>query len=168
MQTLTSSPTTVNPLSMVYDRKERIYNWVNPTTGEMHSFTSEQKKSGQALIFAIGMLEPDLYQAAQRIITANPQMERVVWAAVQIVAANGVQGVEIHEQVLAMVASTDGEGRYAIQYDPRGNHLTCQCENYTRGEAPQTKSGVAMCKHITAYRLHLVTRHDETTGECQI
>jgi len=141
-------------INITYDRKEKHYQWTDPTTGETFQFTSEQKRSGAAFQFAVSMLESDLYEAAQRIIANHPQLERATWRAVELVVRNAVGVFPAPANgVLAMVNSSDGFGRYAIA--AQDGYTSCQCENFTSMDAPMTASGARYCKHILAYRLQL-------------
>lgn len=142
-----------------YNRKERRYEWMDPDSGEI--LTAPPGKENKADLFraAVGMLDPDLYAAAQRMIENQPQLERVVWRAVEIVCEEGVDVFATPRgNVLAMVASSDGYGRYAIQND-NGN-ISCQCPHWQELMAPVTQSGRRVCKHVSAYYLHLFTRED--------
>lgn len=144
-------------IEITYDRKERVYKWIDPDSGEI--LTAPAKQKAELFRAAVGMLEPNLYKSAERITERHLQLERITWKAVEIVANNGVEIFPgAHNGVAAMVDSSDGFGRYAIistEYGP-----TCQCAHFQEGYAPLTESGARYCKHIMAYQLHLTTRED--------
>ena len=144
-------------IEITYDRKERIYKWIDPESGEV--LTAPSKRKGELFRAAVGMLEPDLYAAAGRIIEKHPQLERVTWRAVELVASDAVEVFPGGRAgVVAMVASSDDFGRYAISTTEYGP--TCQCVHFQDGYAPITETGSRYCKHILAYQLYLVTRED--------
>ncbi|MBX3056911.1 MAG: hypothetical protein KF770_10605 [Anaerolineae bacterium] len=140
-----------------YDRRARQYTWIEPESGEVFTFPAKAK--GDAYKFAVSMLDPDLYTAAQRMIARHPQLERVAWKAVELVAGGGVENYAPPKgNVLAMVDSSDGLGRYAIQVED--GYTSCQCEHFASFAAPVTDSGSRICKHIAAYHLYLLVREE--------
>ena len=142
-------------IEITYNRQDKKYNWIDDN-GVIYSFPAKQKH--EAFKFAVSMLEPDLYQAATLIIENTPQIERLVWKAVQLVTdgkveilTNPVNGV------VAMVDSSDEFGRYAITQDVDQKH--CNCISFT--QYPQyDQHGTIHCKHTLATRLSLVARTD--------
>lgn len=147
-------------IDMTYNRSERVYEWIQPETGTVFTFDSQEKKSGKAFQSIVGLLDPDLHKAALHIIETHPQLERGVWKAVEIICKNGVEVYpEMRGNVYAMVESSDGFGRYAITSED--GYTTCQCEHFQSYAAPMTESANRYCKHILAYHLHLVTRVTE-------
>lgn len=139
-----------------YDRKERQYNWIDPDSGEMFAFPSGQKH--EAFKFAVSMLEPDLHTAAALIIQDTPQIERIVWKAVELVVNGSVDVYDTAQNgIIAMVASSDQYGRYAIQETDYGH--TCNCISFT--DYPQyDQLGNVHCKHTLAVKLHGVARSE--------
>jgi hypothetical protein len=103
------------------------------------------------------MLDPDLYAAAERMIANQPQLERVVWKGVELVINEAVEVYAVpHNTVLAMVDSSDGYGRYAIENI--NGHISCQCESWQGLTAPLTTGGRRVCKHVSAMYLWNFTR----------
>lgn len=144
-------------ITIEYDRKEKLYKWADVESGQV--LTAPSGKKFQLFQAVISMLDPDLYAAANRIIEAHPQLERGVWKAVEIVAGDGVEIYPgMKGNVYAMVDSSDGFGRYAIENED--GYMACQCENFQSFAAPMTESGNRYCKHILAYQLCLATRED--------
>lgn len=140
-----------------YDRSERVYKWIEPDSGQIFTFPPRQK--GAALQFAVSMLDPELFDAAGRVIANQPQLERVTWRAVELVCNNAVTVFDVPRgNVEAMIESSDGYGRYAITND--NGHMVCQCEHWQSMAAPLTQSGRRYCKHILALYLWRVTRED--------
>jgi hypothetical protein len=138
-----------------YNRQEKQYEWIEPESGERFTFPAKQKH--EAFRFAVSMLDSDLYAAAERMIEDHPQLERVAWRAVELVCANAIEVFPAPVAgVVAMVDSSDGYGRYAIEQHEAG--YSCQCEHFTSLAAPLTQNGERYCKHLAAYRLHLRTR----------
>lgn len=138
-----------------YNRQQKQYEWMEPESGEIFTFPAKQKH--MAFRFAVSMLDSDLYAAAERMIADHPQLERVTWRAVELVCANAIEVFSARaDGVVAMVNSSDGYGRYAIEQHDHG--YTCQCEHFTSLAAPLTQTGERYCKHLAAYRLHLRTR----------
>lgn len=140
----------------VYNRSSKQYEVINPETGEVETFPAKHKH--EAFLFAVGLYEPDLYAAAQKIIARFPQLERRVWSAVELVAQNAVTYTPEAGQVVAMVNSSDELGRYAIEIVD--GYTTCQCEDFTSFNAPMTDTGHRFCKHILAYRLYIQVREN--------
>ena len=145
-------------IDITYDRSQKIYTWTDPTTGEV--FTAPAGAANKTSLFqaAVGMLEPELYEAAIALIADHPQLERVTWKGVEIVCAGGVDAFVVPVNgVVAMVDSSDGYGRYAISQTDSG--YECQCAHFQDLAAPVTMNG-RWCKHVTAYRLYLRVRED--------
>jgi len=145
-------------IDITYDRSQKIYTWTDPSSGEV--FTAPPGAANKASLFqaAVGMLEPELYAAAIALIDDHPQLERVTWKGVEIVCTGGVDAFAVPENgVVAMVASSDGSGRYAISQTERD--YECQCAHFQDLAAPVTMNG-RWCKHVTAYRLYLRVRED--------
>lgn len=157
MTTDTQTATNREPMviNIDYDRREKVYVWTDPETGEVFQFPNGPQGKAQARQFVISMLDPDLYAAATGIITRHPQLERATWKAVELVIENGVEFVQ-SGNVMAMVNSSDGFGRYAITSD--NGYTACQCEHFTSFSAPMTQEGNRYCKHILAYHLWLTCR----------
>src|SRR5690606_5784143 len=125
---------------------QKQYEWIDPQSGEILTAPSGAENKAQLFRAAVGILDPDLHAAALRMIEAQPQLERVVWKGVEIVANDGVELYAVPEgDVQAMVASSDGYGRYAVMND--NDHTTCQCEDFTSIAAPYTQQGRMGCKH---------------------
>jgi hypothetical protein len=136
-----------------YDRSGREYQVIDLESGEItEKFPSKAK--GEAFRFAVELFEPPLFAAAMRMIDKYPYMERVVWRAVELVINNAVEVFDVPQgNVIAMVESSDGMGRYAIAHD-----YSCQCEHFTSFAAPMTDSGRVVCKHVGATYLWRVAR----------
>lgn len=142
-------------LNITYDHKDKLYKWVDQESGQV--FTAPAKQKHELFRAVVAMLDPDLYQSAQAIIGRHPQLERGVWKAVEIVCNQGIEVYAVPQgDVLAMVNSSDGYGRYALQND--NGYITCQCPHFTALEAPMIETGEQYCKHKLAYRLYLRTR----------
>lgn len=142
-------------IEITYDRTEKLYKWIDPNSGEILTAPARQKD----ILFraAVGILDPDLTEAAESIITEHPQLERVTWKAVELVAHDRLEVFPTPRAgVVAMVAGSDEFGRYAIEQTAHG--LTCQCVHFQDGYAPLTASGSRYCKHLIAYQLWLIVR----------
>lgn len=142
-------------INIEYDRRDKVYKWTEPESGEVFEFPNGPKGKEQARQFVISMLDPDLHKAATGIIEKHPQLERVTWKAVEIVIENGVE-LLMSGNVQAMVNSSDGYGRYAITSD--NGYTACECEHFQSFSAPLTEQGNRYCKHILAYHLWLTCR----------
>jgi hypothetical protein len=139
---------------ITYNRSDRVYEVVHPHTGEIvERFPSKARH--EALMYLIALFEPELYQAVQRIITRNPQFERRVWKAAELVMTGQVEilGVPVNN-VVGKVAASDGYGRYNVALE--SGYLTCECADFVDAAAPLTESGARYCKHLLAYRLALL------------
>ena len=118
-----------------YNRQDKRYEWIEPESGELFTFPAKQKH--MAFCFAVSMLDSNLYEAAERLIEEHPQLERVTWRAVELVCASGIEVFPAPlGNVVAMVDSSDGYGRYAIEQHEAGH--SCQCEHFTSLAAPLT------------------------------
>jgi hypothetical protein len=142
---------------ITYNRSERRYEFLDTDSGEMLTAPSGHKH--ELFKAAVGLLDPDLYDAAHRVIEKHPQLERITWKAVEIVTAGGVEILaEPKEGAEAMVASqSDQYGRYAVTND--NGYYMCQCEHFATN-APITQSGSRYCKHIVSMYLYRVTREE--------
>jgi hypothetical protein len=142
-------------IDITYNRQAKEYEFVNPETGELH--TAPAKAKADLFRAAVAMLDPELFAAAERVIARHPQLERVTWRAVELVANDAVEVYPAPRgAVVAMVEASDGLGRYAVETGEYGH--TCQCEHFTSFAAPVTESGARFCKHILAFRLWLQVR----------
>ena len=142
-------------LEITYDRTEKIYKWIDPTSGQILTAPAKQKQD--LFRAAVAILDPDLADAAEHIIKQHPQLERVTWRAVELVAKDALEVFPAYRDgVAAMVDSSDEYGRYAIEATAHG--LTCQCEHFQGMHAPLTETGSRYCKHIIAYHLWLQVR----------
>jgi hypothetical protein len=140
-------------ISISYNRSDREYQWISPD-GEI--ITAPAKAKGELFRHAVAVLDPELARAANRMIEADPQLERVVWRGVEIVANNGVEVLPAAPAgVVAMVDSSDAYGRYALETTAHG--LTCQCVSFN--EYPTySQDGRSVCKHVAAFGLHMATK----------
>jgi hypothetical protein len=146
-------------LDINYNRSDRQYEWVDPDSGEIFTFPRGKQGKVEAFHFAISMLDPELYQAAQRLIEQHPQLERVTWKAVELVCGEAVEVFDVPQgNVQAMMDSSDGYGRYAIT--TTDGYYECQCEHWKSLAAPLTEQGNRYCKHILAMYLWRVTREE--------
>ena len=142
-------------IDITYDRTEKTYKWTDPNSGEVLTAPARQKES--LFRAAVGILDPELTAAAEDIIKRHPQLERVTWKAVSLVAHDMIEVFPAPRSgVVAMVASSDEFGRYAVEQTAHG--LTCQCVHFQDGYAPLIESGSRYCKHLIAYRLWLIVR----------
>ncbi|MCA9925267.1 MAG: hypothetical protein KC419_10030 [Anaerolineales bacterium] len=142
---------------ITYDRSERIYKWIDPESGQI--FTAPSRQKHELFKTAVAMLDPDLYQVATSMIDQHPQIERVVWKAVELVTENRVDAFDVPKgDVIAMVDSSDGYGRYAVSLTD-GYHV-CQCEHWQSFSAPLIESGARVCKHVAAVWLWQSTRQE--------
>jgi hypothetical protein len=146
-------------LGIIYNRSQRQYEWTDPDSGEILAAPSGKANKQNLFRAVVGMLDPDLSTAAERMIANNPQLERVVWKGVEIVISGGVEVYAVPQgSVEAMVDSSDGYGRYAIENN--NGHISCQCEHWQSMDAPLTQRGHRVCKHIAAKALWQYTRED--------
>ena len=139
-------------LDITYDRSERQYRWIDPDSGEIFSFPSGKAGKAQAFQFAVSMLDPDLWTAAQNWLTDEPYLERVVMKAVELVAGDGVETFPGNGRLLAMVSSSDEYGRYSVGYED--GYIVCECVHWQDGHAPIDQYGQRTCKHVAAVHLH--------------
>lgn len=145
-------------IQIEYDRKSKQYQWTEPESGQ--TLTAPSGRKHELFRAAVAILDPDLFQAAERIIESHPQLERVAWRGVELVCDNKVEIFpEPINGVAGRVESSDGYGRYALTFNEDGK-LDCQCEHYTGFDAPMIHTGETFCKHKLAYNLYLVTRED--------
>ena len=139
-----------------YDRKEKLYKWVEPDTGQIFTAPAGAQNKAELWQTAVALFDPDLYAAAERIITKHPQLERVTWRAVELVINEAVEVYATPQgNVKAMVQSSDAYGRYAITND--NGYVSCQCQHF-QNDAPMTSSGRQYCKHILAMHLWKVAK----------
>ncbi|MCA9924914.1 MAG: hypothetical protein KC421_21210 [Anaerolineales bacterium] len=142
---------------ITYNRTDKQYEWTDPQSGEILTAPSKQKH--ELFKTAVAMLDPDLYQVATNMIDQHPQIERVVWKAVELVTENQVDVFDVpNGNILGMVDSSDGYGRYAVSL-PDGYH-TCQCEHWQSFSAPLLESGARVCKHVAAVWLWQMARQE--------
>lgn len=142
---------------ITYNRSERRYEFLDEESGELLTAPSGHKH--ELFKAAVGLLDPNLYEAAHRVIEKHPQLERITWKAVEIVTAGGVEILAAPvDGVEAMVMASDGYGRYAVTND--NGRYACQCEHWQSTAAPITESGSRYCKHIISMYLYRVTRED--------
>jgi hypothetical protein len=147
-----------SPVNIEYDRSAREYRWIDPGSGQV--FTSPARQRGELFRFAVSMFDPTLYAAATRLIANNPHLERATWLAAQLVINSSIETFPVAvDGTLAMVESSDGMGRYAVYHDEAG-YMACQCESYKSFDAPLTKSGHRLCKHIISFLLYQRTREE--------
>ncbi len=152
----TPSPTGDKMIDLNFDRKNKAYQWTDPTTGEIFNFPgSGPAVKSEAWRFAISMLDPDIYQTAVSLIDRFPTLERVVWRGVERLLNGDVEILAAPVgDVVAMVASqSDVYGRHAIKNED--GYITCDCYAFVNMEAPLTPNGRRVCSHIAAYRLAL-------------
>ena len=140
---------------ITYNRSEKRYEFVDHESGEI--LTAPAKMKHELFKAVVGLLDPDLFDAAHRIIENNPHLERLVWKATGKVIEGGVEVFpEPVNGVEAMVISSDQWGRYSIIND--NGYYACNCPAFSEMYAPITESGGRYCSHILAYRLYLRTR----------
>ena len=144
-------------IDITYDRRERQYNWTDPDSGE--TFTAPAGAANKHELFktAVAMLDPDLHAAAEAWLLHEPHLERAIWRGVELVAAGAVAPSDDEGgDLLALVASSDAYGRYAVQRVD--GWTTCQCPHFTDHAAPLSNDGQRVCKHIAAVTLHQLAR----------
>lgn len=145
---------------IVYDRSDKVYQVTTPAGDVVGTFPAKAK--GAALQFAIGLFEPALFEAVNRMIDRNPQLERAAWKGAELVIANGVEIFDVPvNNCFGMVASSDGIGRYAILSTAAG--FECGCEHFTLGEPPTATVGgreQRFCKHIAGMFLSALARRN--------
>lgn len=143
-------------IDITYDRSERQYQWIDPVSGE--TLTAPAGASNKAQLFqtAVAMLDPDLFAAAENWLLYEPHLERAIWRGVELVANGAVEMSTGDGDLLAMVASSDEYGRYAVQR--ADGWTTCQCPHFADHAAPLDNHGQRVCKHIAAVRLQQVAR----------
>lgn len=138
-----------------YDRKEKAYKWVAPD-GEILTAPSGCKHD--LFKAAVAMLDDDLFTAASLWIGRTPQLERLIWRGVELVAADRLEVYDMPKgSLVALVEGSDEYGRYAIQAEEHQH--TCQCMAFK--EHPQyDENGRIWCKHLAAVHLWQVARAD--------
>jgi len=141
-------------IDITYDRKAKEYQYTHPETGEIITAPSGHKH--ELFTAVIAMLDNDLYTAAVNWLNDTPQLERLAWRGVELVAAQKLDVYPAPENgLIAMVDSSDEYGRYALKEDSSGR--SCQCRAYV--DYPEfDQYGRAWCKHLAAYHLYLVSR----------
>lgn len=147
-------------LDITYDRRERLYKWAHPESGEV--LTAPAGKQNKAGLFknAVALLDPDLYAAALRWLEDEPALERVIWRGVELVANSRVEtfpGAGDGE-VAAKVDSRDEYGRYSLTY--MNGRLVCECPHWQDLAAPYSRTGRRVCKHLAAFTLYQRVRED--------
>ena len=142
---------------IIFNRTDKQYEWTDPESGEV--LTAPAKRKHELFQTAVAMFDPDLFQVATGMIAQHPQLERVVWKGVELVTENRLEVFDVSQgNILAMVESSDGYGRYAVSLD-EGYHV-CQCEHWQGFHAPLTESGARVCKHVAAVWLWQMTRQN--------
>lgn len=143
--------------NIVYDRSAKTYMVVDHDGVLVQAFPAKQK--GDAVRFAINLLEPAIAAAADSMSAEYPTLERVAWAGAELVIDGAVHPRRVQGDLcVAMVDSSDGMGRYALVLakSDDGYNLTCNCDAYTLGSAATyTVDGRErrLCKHMAAYTL---------------
>ena len=145
-------------IDVTYSRKDKAYQWTCPDSGEIFQFVGKGAKvKAEAWRFAVSMLDPDLFDLAQRMIEAQPHTERVIWRAVELIINDAVEVFDVAQgDVVAKVQSSDEYGRYSIKQTAHG--YTCQCHHFTNLDAPLLPSGQYFCKHIAAVQIWRIAR----------
>jgi hypothetical protein len=137
-------------LEITYDRQARQYRWTDPESGEI--LTAPAKQKAELFRAVVGMLDPDVYAVANRLVQKYPYMERYIWRGVELVINDAVEVFAAPAgDVIAVVESSDVYGRYAIRHNQDG--LSCECESFTGFTAPMTETGQMMCKHLLAVKI---------------
>ena len=142
---------------ITYNRKAKQYEFIEPASGEILTAPSKQKHD--LFKTAVAMLDPNLFAAATHWISHTPQLERIIWRGVELVASGRLDVFDVaHNGIIAQVDSSDEYGRYAIGFDGNGR-FTCQCMSFN--EHPQyDENGRIWCKHAAAVKLSQVA-HSE-------
>lgn len=107
-----------------------------------------------AMIQAIEIENPHLYQLAKYMTLKNPVLGKRIWAACKLII-NGhvlppVPGNLVNE-VAQVISETDESVTYTVQY--RDGQL-CNCEDYQFQKSPTLKTGQRYCKHILAHLIN--------------
>jgi hypothetical protein len=144
------------PFALDYDRSGRKWNVIALGTGEIAE-TFPPKSKAAAFRYAVERYEPELFAVAMRIIGDYPYLERVVWAGVRLVIEDAIEVFPAPVgNTLALVDSSDDDGRYAITWED--GYAACQCAYWQSMLAPLTDTGARVCKHIAGYRMYLRVR----------
>lgn len=142
-----------------YNRKEKRYEWIDPESGEILTAPPGAANKRDLFQTAVAMTHPEIHEIATRLIEQNPHAERVIWRAVELATENAVELLAApRANVIGMVDSSDGYGRYAVQLVD-GYH-TCQCEHWQSMAAPIIDSGARLCKHVAAVWLVQMTQEN--------
>lgn len=145
-------------LEITYDRNQRCYQWIHPTSGEVLTAPSGKQHKAALLQQVTALLDPELYEAAIRWIEDEPALERVIWRGVDLVASEGVETFPAADYLVAKVNSSDGYGRYAITID--NGYLACECPYWQELSAPYASNGHRVCKHLAALTLYQRVREN--------
>ena len=138
-------------IDIAYDRKERIYKWTEPESGEVLTAPSGAPSKAALFQTAVAMTNPELWEAAARWIGEEPYLERAIWKGVELVVNDGVELFDLNGRLLALVQSSDEYGRYGVSNID--GYVVCECPHYQDGGAAIDRLGQKTCKHIAAYRL---------------
>lgn len=138
----------------VYNRSSRRYE-VEAPDGGLLDFPAGAEGKALAFQTAVSLFAPGVADAAGIIIRRFPHLERRVWRAVNTLLGGGVSIFpDFDTEILALVASSDGMGAYAIRH--QAGLLACECEDFVSFSAPYAgEGGQRYCYHILAYRLFL-------------
>ena len=91
-------------IEITFDRTDKLYKWIDPNSGEILTAPAKQKQELFRAVIAI--LDPELFATAEHIIERHPQLERVTWRGVELVAANAIEVFPVPRAgVAGMVAS---------------------------------------------------------------
>ena len=121
-------------IEITYDRSERIYKWVDPESGQVLTAPAGPANKAELFRAAVGLLDPDLYASAAAWLEIEPQLERVVWKGVELVANNAVETFPGEGALVAKVANSDEYGRYSVTID--SGYMTCECVHFQDMHAP--------------------------------
>ena len=134
--------------NMEYQRQKRMYQVVDPDSGEIEQYPSGTKGRQQALRRAVYFQNARLHNLVTQLIERYPLLESRAWRASTLVLNDAVNDVR-DGAVLATVTGNSEYGPYLIQ--SRQGLLTCECLDYVDGGAPYLGSnGQRVCKHILA------------------
>ena len=139
---------------ITYNRTEKRYEFVEPTTGELHTEPSGKANKTKLFQKVVGRLDSDLYLAATSMCAKHPHLTRTVWAAVEIVVTGGVTLMN-KGNLLALVTGSDGLPYSITSYD---GYTLCECESFKGLHAPLIATGQRICKHIAAMSLQVRCR----------
>lgn len=134
--------------NMQYERSEKEYQVIDPSTGAIESFPTGYRGRRDAMRRAVYYQNARLHRIVIDLVQQLPQTESRAWRAADLVLRGAVKN-PIDNNALASVISSNEYGDYLIS--ARDGIIMCGCIDFLNGNAPYIgPSGQRLCKHIMA------------------